>query len=222
MSTGSADPPRVPFHARRNVRFGLAVLCGLAAAGLAALVFQTRTTLILVALAAFFAAYLAQALRLGGLDAADLRAHTAEDDEGALAISVLGGLAFLGSIAAVINALARPAGPAEAIAGLLAIPLGWAMVHVLASHHYALLYYGADPAPGLAPNGGLAFPATAEPAAIDFLYFAFGIGMSTSVSDVAVTRPEMRRVVMVHAIASFFANAVILALAVNAAASMDF
>jgi len=26
MSTGSADLPRVPFHARRNVRFGLAVL----------------------------------------------------------------------------------------------------------------------------------------------------------------------------------------------------
>lgn len=222
MSTGSADPRRVPFHARRNVRFAVAAASGLAAWGGSVLFFHSPATRILMGLGAFFAVYLAQALRLSGLSAGDLRAHTAEDDEGAVAFSVLGGLAFLGSVAAVVNALAHPAGPAEAVAGLLAIPLGWATMHVLASHHYALLYYGPDPAPDTAARGGLAFPGGTEPNAGDFLYFAFGIGVAMSASDVAVTTTPMRRAVMIHAICSFFANAVILALAVNAAASMDF
>lgn len=186
------------------------------------MVVSASTTRILLALAAFFAAYLFLSLRLSGLSATDLSAHTAEDDEGTLTILILGGLAFTGSVVAVINVLAGPADPAEAIAGLLAIPLGWAVIHVMASHHYALLYYGANTSPGTPPPGGLTFPGGNDPGAIDFLYLAFGIGVATAVSDVDVTRPEMRRVVMIHSIASFIANTVILALAVNAAASLEF
>ena len=68
------------------------------------------------------------------------------------------------------------------------------------------------PGPGVDPKGGLEFPGHAEPASIDFLYFAYCVGMAAQVSDVVVTSPEMRRVVTVHAICSFFANAVILEL----------
>ena len=41
--------------------------------------------------------------------------------------------------------------------------------------------------------------------------------MTAQVSDVVVTGTGMRRVVTVHAVASFFTNTVILALTVNAA-----
>lgn len=226
MSTGSADPsalPPVPFHARRLVRFVISALCGLAAGALALALPLSAMSMLLLALDVFFAAYLIQMLRLSRLDARSLRAHTAEDDEGAFLISLLGALAFAASLGAIIFVLSHPdIGWADAVLGLLAVPLGWGMVHSLAAHHYAYLYYDGLPGPGVDPKGGLEFPGHAEPASIDFLYFAYCVGMAAQVSDVVVTTPEMRRVVMVHAICSFFANAVILALAVNAAAALHF
>lgn len=225
MSTGSADPapPPVPFHARRLVRFVISALCGLAAGALAMALPVGSVSRVLLALDVFFAAYLIQMLRLSGLDARTLRAHTTEDDEGAVLISLLGGLAFAASLGAIVFVLSHPDGGAvEAVLGLLAVPLGWGMVHSLAAHHYAFLYYDGLPGPGVAPKGGLKFPGHGEPAAIDFLYFSYCVGMAAQVSDVVVTTPEMRRVVTIHAICSFFANAVILALAVNAAAAMQF
>jgi len=67
------------------------------------------------------------------------------------------------------------------------------------------------------PTGGLVFPGNGEPGAWDFLYFAFVIGMTGQVSDVAVASTPLRRVVLAHAVVSFFYYAVILAVAVNAA-----
>jgi uncharacterized membrane protein len=226
MSTGSADPsglPLVPFHARRVVRFFLSAACGLVAGAVALMLPLGGISRMLLALDVFFAAYLVQMLRLSGMNARSLRAHTAEDDEGALLISLLGALAFAASLGAIISVLAHPdGGLVEAVLGLLAVPLGWGMVHSLAAHHYAFLYYDGLHGPGVDPKGGLEFPGHAEPASIDFLYFSYCVGMAAQVSDVVVTTPEMRRVVMVHAICSFFANAVILALAVNAAAALHF
>ena len=46
---------------------------------------------------------------------------------------------------------------------------------------------------------------------------AFGIGMTAQVADVATASTQVRRVVLVHSIGSFFYNTIILALAVNAA-----
>jgi uncharacterized membrane protein len=43
------------------------------------------------------------------------------------------------------------------------------------------------------------------------------IGMTAQVSDVAVASTSLRRVVLAHAVVSFFYYAVILAVAVNAA-----
>ena len=64
------------------------------------------------------------------------------------------------------------------------------------------------------------FPKTPEPGLWDFLYYAYVVGMTAQVSDVAVSREEQRRVTLVHGIFSFFYNTVILALAVNAAANL--
>ena len=99
-----------------------------------------------------------------------------------------------------------------AVAG---VPLGWLTLHTLAAFHYANLYYA--PRPGGREAGGLDFPGTKEPGPWDFLYFAFVIGMTAQVSDVAVRTAQMRRAALAHGVASFFYNTVILALAVNAA-----
>ena len=50
------------------------------------------------------------------------------------------------------------------------------------------------------------------------MYFSFVIGMTSQVSDVAVTSKEVRRIVTAHGVLSFVFNAALLALTVNLAA----
>ena len=119
---------------------------------------------------------------------------------------------------AAIFLLLRQVGAGDAGGGILAVasvPLGWLMLHTLAAFHYANLFYAPEADAGEA--AGLEFPGTEEPGPWDFLYFAFVIGMTAQVSDVVVRTTAMRRTMLAHGIGAFFYNAVILALAVNAA-----
>jgi hypothetical protein len=52
----------------------------------------------------------------------------------------------------------------------------------------------------------------------DFVYFSFVVGMTSQVSDVAVTSSMFRRLVAAHGVVSFIFNATLLALTVNIAA----
>lgn len=172
----------------------------------------------LMAADTMFLAYLGLAARrLRGLDADVLRRRAAMADEGVavilliVAVSVVTGVT---SIFFVLNAPDVARGWAAALA-LGSVPLGWAMMHTVAAFHYAFLFYAPLEEGGDA--GGLAFPGGAEPTGTDFLYFSFTIGMTAQVSDVAVTHPAMRRAVLLHGVAAFAYNTVILALAVNAA-----
>ena len=64
--------------------------------------------------------------------------------------------------------------------------------------------------------GGLNFPEDNEPDYLDFLYFSLVIGMTSQVSDVAITSKVIRRVVAaMHGVLSFFFNLTVLALTVN-------
>ena len=53
---------------------------------------------------------------------------------------------------------------------------------------------------------------------MNFLYFSFVIGMTSQVSDAAVTSRPIRRTVAGHGVVSFIFNAMLLALTVNIAA----
>jgi uncharacterized membrane protein len=108
--------------------------------------------------------------------------------------------------------LRQPEGGLRAALAVASVPLGWLVLHTLMAFHYANLCY----APGPEGGSGLGFPRTPEPGPWDFLYFAFVIGIAAQVSDVTVRSTGMRRVVLAHSVASFFYNAVILALVVNA------
>jgi uncharacterized membrane protein len=106
-----------------------------------------------------------------------------------------------------------------ALAGL-AVAASWTVTHTTFALHYAHHYYGDGPAPGAEDDrGGLAFPGGELPDFLDFLYFAFVVGMTCQVSDVQVTSRQMRRLTLLHGVLSFFFNTIILALAVNLLAS---
>jgi len=93
--------------------------------------------------------------------------------------------------------------------------LSWGFIHTMFALHYAHDYYGEHGA----GKGGLAFPGEQVPDYWDFVYFAFVIGMTSQVSDVAVASRPIRRTVNAHGVVSFFFNTALLALSVNLAAS---
>jgi uncharacterized membrane protein len=87
--------------------------------------------------------------------------------------------------------------------------------------HYAHVYYKAcDPRDSAKHMGGLQFPNEERPDYLDFMYFAFTISMASQTSDVVVTARPLRRLVLLHAIVSFFFYSVILATTVNTVASL--
>src|SRR3569832_173693 len=116
--------------------------------------------------------------------------------------------------------------PLQLAFAMLSIPLGWFTIHAMASLHYAHLYWKdgdeIDETPKKKmPVGGLDFPGGKRPEGWDFLYFATVIGMTAQTADTAVTTSQMRRVVLVHSILTFFFNTVIVAAVGNLAVSLS-
>jgi len=165
------------------------------------------------------ALYLALAFHMMvGADVRRIRRRAALQDEGQLAmlgLTVAAALASVGAIFAELGTSAvgasRP--PSHLVLATLTIVLSWAFIHMIFALHYAHEFY--DEAAG----GGMAFPGgDAHPDYWDFVYFSFVIGMTSQVSDVAVTSKQIRRTVAAHGVVSFLFNAALLALTVNIAA----
>jgi uncharacterized membrane protein len=97
---------------------------------------------------------------------------------------------------------------------IAALLLSWMLIHTVFAFHYARRYY----APASVPEGpakGLKFPGVEEPAYFDFAYYSFVLGMTSQVSDVAVTTAQMRRTTLVHGVLSFIFNMAVLAMSIN-------
>lgn len=169
----------------------------------------------------FFVVYLGlTALRVPKLSADFLKEHAGGADEPPwLIFAVTVGTAFvaLSSLIVLVNEAGTPDADAFGL-GLAAVPLGWLTIHLMASIHYAHLYW-ADDAEGRGEMGGLAFPEEDRPCGWDFLYFGFTIGMTAQTSDTEVDTTGMRRFVLAHSVISFFFNTVLVAATINVAVS---
>ena len=101
---------------------------------------------------------------------------------------------------------------------LLTVITSWLFLHLTFALHYAHDYYFSDTPihdPKTRGLRGLDFPGISNPNYLDFIYFAYAIGVSFATSDVNVTRTNFRTIVLAHSIISFFFNSFILALMVN-------
>jgi uncharacterized membrane protein len=165
--------------------------------------------------------YLALALRMmAAADVRHIRLRARLQDEGQFTILALTATAAFASLGAIIALLATSDAnhrdPIHLLLGVATILLSWTFTHIMFALHYAHEFYDENGGRG----GGLLFPGDLrEPDYWDFVYFSFVIGMTSQVSDVAVTCRPIRHTVSAHGIISFIFNVTLLALTVNIAAS---
>jgi uncharacterized membrane protein len=173
------------------------------------------STRVLVGWDVAVAFYVLGALRLmAGADAARIRRRAAILDEGRLAILMVVVGAAVASLGGIVAQLGGERAAVHLALATVTILLSWTLVHVIFALHYAHEFYAEKPR-----GGGLTFPGGDEPDYWDFLYFSLVIGMTSQVSDVAVTGRTIRRTVAAHGVVSFLFNAALVALSVNIAAS---
>lgn len=203
---------------RLHAKLAIAAVVGIAVIALAP--FDMRlTTRLLVGWNVGIALYLCLIhITMGRCDVARIRQRAAEQDEGAFAILLLSIAATFASLVAIVVDLggSKQAPNDQAVVLVLhamaTILLSWSFVHTIFALHYAHEYYG-ERRDGVI--GGVNFPEDKEPDYWDFLYFSLVIGMTSQVSDVAVTSKGIRRIVAIHGVLSFFFNLTVLALTVN-------
>jgi uncharacterized membrane protein len=147
-------------------------------------------------------------------DVTRIRRRAAIVDEGRFAILVVVVGAALASLGGIVAQLGFGRAPSHLALATITILLSWTLVHVIFALHYAHEFYAAKPR-----GGGLTFPGGEDPDYWDFLYFSLVIGMTSQVSDVAVTGRTIRHTVAAHGVVSFLFNAALIALTVNIAAS---
>lgn len=209
-------------HLRHHARFYLAGLLGLLVWAVTPMLNPTvRLTL---AGDAFFASYLlTTGIQIARATTSSIRRRAAYEDEGAVIIFLMTLAAIVVSEVAIFELIHSEELPVRLRLGLSVgtVLLAWLTMHTLAAVHYAHVYYAPahDPHDEDGDAGGLAFPGTPVPDFSDFLYYSFVIGMTAQVSDVEVNSRRMRRLTLAHGILSFLFNTVLLALAVNVAAS---
>lgn len=210
-----------PGHARHHWRFYTAALIGLAA-GTAGSLLPAPLPFVIGG-DVFFVAYLVlMAWQAKSLTLAELRRRAAFEDEGMPLIALITLAAIALSLGSLFVALHRSDGPGTLglVLSIASVPLGWLMLHTVAAFRYAHVYYTRAAGGGKRRDaGGLDFPKTEEPGIWDFVYHSFVVGTTAQVSDVQVVTPAMRRLVLIHSIAAFFYNTVMLALVVNIAVS---
>ncbi len=222
----------IPWLYRRHRPFYTGAVCGLVV--LASALRLPWDLAVVAAANTFFVVYLViSGIKIPRLTASFLRRHAAEADEPTwilVAVSIGTILVAIGSLAilfVVVNSQRDPVlAPWVLGFSFLSVWLAWLTIHTMAALHYAHEYWEPEDetpvtAPEkLIPQRGLVFPHTKDPEGSDFLYFAFVIGMTAQTSDTAVATKAMRKLALLHGIASFFFNTVLVAAAVNLAVSL--
>ena len=220
MSPRLRRPPLLLRIVRARPRLFTSVGVGLVVTAATAVVTDWRlATRLLTGWDLAIALYLGLAFHLmGSAGVQRIRRDAAMQDEGQfviLACTVAAALASLAAIFALLgtsaNGAQRP--PSHVILATVTILLSWAFIHTIFALHYAHEFYDETDGRGMAFPGG-----DPHPDYWDFVYFSFVIGMTSQVSDVAITSKVIRRTAFAHGVVSFLFNAALLALTVNIAA----
>ena len=187
----------------------------------------TRALLVWNAGSILYVALVGRMIR--GANMENIRRRAQMQDEGQTAIlllSLFAAIASLGAIVLQLGAVKDMHGLLKSLhIGLAALTIAsaFAFIHIMFMLHYAHEFYAEwkrDPAKPKGERGGLMFPGTDTPGYVDFMYFSFVIGVASQTADVATCSKEMRVIVLIHGVVSFFFNTTVLALTINIAAGL--
>lgn len=128
-----------------------------------------------------------------------------------LGASLFVAVAVLGALSSDLHA-AKVKSVADIALASSTIFFSWAFVAFTFSQHYAHAFYTTP--------DQLEFPKTPLPDYWDFLYFSTVLSMCCQTSDVLVTASDMRRIVLLHSVLSFFFNVIIISITVNVVAGV--
>jgi uncharacterized membrane protein len=157
-------------------------------------------------------------LTIGWMDADATAKHAEEEDfdrpsaDGVLLAASVASLVSVGFTLFEANSRQGAAQALLIVLTIAAVGLSWATVHTIFTLRYCDLYY--EP-----PVGGIDF-GSARPDYGDFAYLAFTIGMTYQVSDTGLRSKGFRGNVLKHALLAYLFGTIIVALVINAVASL--
>ena len=147
----------------------------------------------------------------------EMRRHADQNDANRSLILAVSTLLALVVLAAISGELSAARGGDRLAMGklLLTLALAWLFANSVYALHYAhAFYFGSGDKDD--HRGGIEFPGTKAPDYADFAYFAFTLGMTFQTSDVQITAPAVRRLVLIHALVAFAFNIGVIAFTINA------
>ena len=162
---------------------------------------------------------------IASTDAASTRDHALSQDQSGYVIFLFVVVAACASVVAIgfvvsttreLSFWSRTWHLALTIGALIS---SWLLIQTVFAFHYAHRYY-AILHRERTTTPELHFPGGKEPDYLDFAYYSFVVGMTSQVSDVAVTSRSMRRLTLVHSVLAFVFNMAVLALSINIIASV--
>jgi uncharacterized membrane protein len=137
--------------------------------------------------------------------------------------TIVASLMSLGAILLLLSSTKGHGGnvTSHILLAMASVIVSWWLVHTIFTLRYAHMFYDTDTDDGgTKPFGGLRFPRDIEPDYLDFVYFSFVIGMTFQVSDIEITKRDIRRLAWMHGLISFAFNTAIVALSINIISSL--
>jgi uncharacterized membrane protein len=151
-------------------------------------------------------------------DSAAMQRQAARNDAnrvGVLGITSLLTVVIMAAIAGELPHVGHGGGHGAVIKLIGTLILTWLFANVIYALHYAHLYYS----PGDQPDKnarGLDIPGGQDPDYLDFVYFAFTLGMTFQTADINITGRPIRRIAVLHGFAAFIYNIGVIAFTINA------
>ena len=140
-----------------------------------------------------------------------IETHAAKNDANRTFLLAVTGIVMLVLLFAIAaETVGHPPQPFTRALIIVTLAVAWLFSNTVYAFHYAHLAYIDEE-----HCSGISFPGTDEPIYSDFVYFAFGLGMTFQTSDVQISNQHIRKIVTMHTLAAFVFNIGVLAFTIN-------
>jgi uncharacterized membrane protein len=148
-------------------------------------------------------------------DEQSMREHARANDANRHMMLLITGLVMMAILVTIATELTQKTSPSGLVIALVlaTLTIAWLFSNIVYALHYASLYYSGGEDGN--DRGGINFPDDRPPDYWDFTYFSFTLGMTFQTSDVEISSPQIRRIVLFHCLAAFIFNLGILAFTIN-------